>query len=336
MAIVHINGFGTIPVSGDYVVPINATSGTSTLTQQAGRNGGLALRHRNGTTNATNGYVARLALPILSEFAVGVAINHRAAWVPSSRTFGFEILHNNGNNTDIQLGTGSSNVYQAASGTDAWTVSDATATGVGWHWWVWMFKWDGSVGLHRVYRDGILLAQQGTDTVPTAGAIQSGVNISLGNDNGGAQADFADLIVRNDATYIPDTVVISLFPDGTSAAGLVGSDGDSVNNHLLVNENPTYSAANYVGSATVGATDTYTMSGLPAMVGTVSAVQASTRAFKNDAGVKTMATLINSTQGTAVDPGGGATVYQVTTTDGGTAWDTTRVNAATLGVKVVS
>ena len=111
-----------------------------------------------------------------------------------------------------------------------------------------------------------------------------------------------------------------------------------MDNHLLVNENPTYNAATYVGSAAVNALDTYTVANLPNAASSVTAVQVGVRAFKSDAGVKTLSPMINGVAGAATDPGGGSTIYQLATINpsGGAAWNTTSVNAMNVGIKVIS
>lgn len=339
MAIVHVNGFGTIPVAGDYVTPTNASSGTSTFSRQTGRYGGYALRHSNSTNGSWYSYAGklRLAVPTGLEFSLGVAINHRATNTSASQCFGFYADSSSGN-WEVSLGTEAANAYNNPSNTSAWSIVDGTLTSIGWHWWNWVFKSNATAGICQLYRDGTLIAQTGTDTTPYSAALPwLNFIIYLGNDNGGAQADFGDLIIKNDATTIADSVVTSLFVDGTTANAWVGSDGNSTDNHLLIDENPTYSAADYVGATTVGALDTYTVGNLPNTASSVHAVQVGARAFKSDAGAKTMRTRINSQNGTASDPGGGATIYQLaTTSDGSTAWNTTSVNAMTASVEVVS
>ena len=66
---------------------------------------------------------------------------------------------------------------------------------------------------------------------------------------------------------------------------LVGSDGNSVDNYLNVDET-TPSAADYNGSDVVGNKDSYAMSDLVATDGTIHAVVQSGYALKSDAGVK--------------------------------------------------
>jgi hypothetical protein len=341
MAITMINGFGTFPVAGDYLVMLGASGGgTSTYTRVTGRYGGYALRYANSNNYADASYVGRMTVPFTgTAVSMGIAINHVEAWATrSDHQFGMSLMRSSSDLYQaVRMGTGTANAYSDTGGATAWTVVDSSVTGLGWHWWNWVFTYASSGGICRLYRDGTLIAQADGNTTNYYGAPTE-FRIYLGSNPGSAKADFADLVVKNDATTIADTVVVSLFPDGTSAAGLTGSDSDQVNNHLLVNENPTYDATAYVGSATAGATDTYTLANLAVTPSAIQAVQASARAFKSDAGAKTAATLINGTQGTAIDPGGSKTLYQLALTNpsGGAAWDTASVNAMTMGVRVVS
>lgn len=341
MAIIHVNGFGTLPTPGDAVTLGTSVAGTSTWSRQTGRNGGYALRHSNSTNSASNSYTARLYLPVPlgQEFSLGVAVNHRASFTsPNNSIFGFSAAPASSGDWSVQLATGVANTYaNNVGGTSAWTVVDSSATSVGWHWWNWVFKSHATSGICAVYRDGTLLAQTGTDTAPSTLLPWLSFSIWMGNANGGAQGDFGDLIIRDDASIIPDSVVTSLYPNGTSANAWVGSDGNSTDNHLLIDEETTYDPADYVGSGTLNALDTYTLGDLPNSASSVHAVQVAARAFKSDAGSRQLQTQINSQAGTATDPGGAGTVYQLaTTSDGSTAWNTTSVNAATVGIKVAS
>lgn len=79
--------------------------------------------------------------------------------------------------------------------------------------------------------------------------------------------------------------VIALYPSGNgNSSDLVGSDGNSVDNHLLVDENPADSA-DYVGSATEGDKDTYAMDDLADTPG-IKGIIASFYAATTDSGAK--------------------------------------------------
>ncbi|MEO5498995.1 MAG: hypothetical protein ABIR46_00680, partial [Candidatus Saccharimonadales bacterium] len=98
--------------------------------------------------------------------------------------------------------------------------------------------------------------------------------------------------VNND--FLGDVVVRTLSPSGNgNSSQLVGSDGNSTDNYLLVDEHP-YSASDYVGSATVGQKDTYAMADLPAGVTTVYGVQINSMMMKSDASLAQSRLLLRS------------------------------------------
>lgn len=94
----------------------------------------------------------------------------------------------------------------------------------------------------------------------------------------------ADAVAPND--FLGDVRVETLTVSGTTSAGLTGSDGDSTDNHLLVDELPV-SDADYVQGDTAGQRDVYTLTNLPAG-SSVKGVQVSARALKDDAGERSL------------------------------------------------
>lgn len=104
----------------------------------------------------------------------------------------------------------------------------------------------------------------------------------------GPPAFISDLYVLNDTgttnnNFLGDVAVRTLSPNGNGTySQLTGSDGNSVDNYLLVDEHP-YSGTDYVGSATVGQKDSYALANLPAGVTTVHGVQITGQMAKNDA-----------------------------------------------------
>lgn len=145
--------------------------------------------------------------------------------------------------------------------------------------------------------------------------------------------------VNND--FLGDLVVETLLPSGNgNSSVLVGSDGNSVNNYLLVNEtNPDTSS--YVGSATSGDKDTYTFADLTHTSGTVLGVQIGTYAAKSDSGSRTFRPVTRS--GGTDYPGSDlqlsttyTTFLEMHETDPATsaAWSISGVNAAEFGFEV--
>ncbi len=104
--------------------------------------------------------------------------------------------------------------------------------------------------------------------------------------------DFDDIYIVNgagtvDNDFLGDHRVDLALPNGNGArSGLVGSDGDQLDNYLLVDENPP-ATADYVGSATDGAGDTYAFGNAPAGRA-IAGVQTVMYAAKTDTGAKSM------------------------------------------------
>ncbi len=169
-------------------------------------------------------------------------------------------------------------------------------------------------------------------TIPGAGTATYVADVYILNDTGAAP---------NNA-FLGDVVVRTLSPSGDGTySQLLGSDGNSVNNYLLVDEHP-YSGTDYAGSATVGQKDTYAMADLPAGVATVYGVQLNGFMVKSDASLA-QARLIIRSGGT--DYGG--TTRALTTTYTGyyelyeqnpntaAAWTPANVNNMESGMEVM-
>ena len=122
-------------------------------------------------------------------------------------------------------------------------------------------------------------------------------------------------------------------------SGFTGSDGDSTDNYLLVDEVPP-SGADYVSSSTIGAQDLYTMSNLPAAAGEIIAVAPTLFAAKDEVGPRQVKPLIRSTTTVA---GAGMNldfayaqkqVIHSVNPDTGLPWTMAEVNAVQVGVEV--
>ena len=130
-----------------------------------------------------------------------------------------------------------------------------------------------------------------------------------------------------------------------NSSQLVGSDSDSTDNYLLVDDPPLThdSDATYVQSGTVGEKDTYTMPNLPTPPLTIIAVCPLLIAKKTDAGTRSIVPVVRS--GGADYDGDPAflglsydTFKQAFLLDpnGDIAWTESAVNAMETGVKVAS
>lgn len=164
----------------------------------------------------------------------------------------------------------------------------------------------------------------------------------------GPAGSAADLYILNDSgpapnnSFLGDVVVRTLSPVGNgNYSQLTGSDGNSVDNYLLVDEHP-YSGTDYVGSPTTGQKDTYAMTDLPAGVTTVYGLQVNSLMAKSDASLA-QSRLILRSGGT--DYGGTTRVlpttftgyYEFYETDPatGVAWTPASVNNMESGMEVM-
>lgn len=88
-------------------------------------------------------------------------------------------------------------------------------------------------------------------------------------------------------TFLGDVAVRTLAPssNGTDSQ-LTGSDGDQVNNYLLVDERP-YASADYTGGSTPGIRDTYGIADLTAGINTVYGIQINGSMAKSDVSLGT-------------------------------------------------
>jgi hypothetical protein len=81
----------------------------------------------------------------------------------------------------------------------------------------------------------------------------------------GSYAYFDDIAINDcngseDNSWCGNGYIIALTPDGTVTNQLTGSDGDTTDNHLLVDEIPYDSDTSYVGGVTADLKDIYDMS----------------------------------------------------------------------------
>jgi hypothetical protein len=142
----------------------------------------------------------------------------------------------------------------------------------------------------------VRLNGSGTDEVSYTGDTKNGGTattidkILVATVVGGANVWFTDIYVLNDTgsapnnAFLGDVTVRTLSPNGNgNSSQLLGSDGNSTDNYLLVDEKP-FSSADYVGSATTGQKDTYALTDLPATVTSVYGVQVNASMHKSDAG----------------------------------------------------
>lgn len=208
----------------------------------------------------------------------------------------------------------------------------------------------GNAGSWEVRVDGNTWITGSGDTQASANASADRFRFEAGGSGGTSTARIFDDVYILDGTgaaplndFLGDVRVEALFPNANgNSSQLVGSDADSVNNYLLVDDPTPDGDTSYVESSTVGNKDTYAFTNLTPTLGTVYGVQISSEARKTDAGLRTVKNIARLST-TEVDGAANSlsSSYRMfndimTTKPGGGAWTITDVNNAEFGIKVFS
>jgi hypothetical protein len=170
--------------------------------------------------------------------------------------------------------------------------------------------------------------------------------ISVITTNAGGNRQIDDFYICNGSgsvnnNFLGDVRVATLAPTGNGASSqLAGSDGNSTDNYLLVDESP-YNTSDYVSSATSGQKDSYVMADLPGSASSVLAVQQVASLIKTDAGAIQAKHLIRSgatnytTAAFNLSTGYVTYLYiRETDPDTSAAWTVANVNAHEAGIEV--
>ncbi|HEV8654485.1 MAG TPA: hypothetical protein VGR85_03115 [Candidatus Limnocylindria bacterium] len=155
--------------------------------------------------------------------------------------------------------------------------------------------------------------------------------------------DFDDFWWNNFADFGDSRVERSLPSGNGNSSQWVGSDGNSTDNYLLVDETAPNADTDYVASSTAGDIDLYAFANVTPTTGAVKEVSVSLFARKDDAGARSIATMVRdggTNAAGATQSIGSTYLYYtesyvknpVTTND----WTITEVNADEYGQKLVA
>lgn len=208
-----------------------------------------------------------------------------------------------------------------------------------------------STGTFEIKVDGSSkLALTSQDTKNTSNATANEIRIGpAGTVSAGSTYTWDDLYIcdgqgSTNNTFLGDCRVDTVYPTGNgNSSQLTGSDGNSTDNYLLVDETSPNDDTDYVESSTAGNKDTYACGDISHTPTSIFGIQVLANAKKDDAGARSIATVTRSGS-TDYD---GATqalstsyVYysDIRETDPNTAaaWTKTNLNAAEHGVKVAA
>jgi hypothetical protein len=198
----------------------------------------------------------------------------------------------------------------------------------------------GNSGSWDVKLNGVTQTSGSGDTQATANAYADRLMLISGTSS--TSKWFDDVYVADSGDFLGDCRVETLFPSGNgNSSQWVGSDADSTDNYLLVDET-TPSTSDYVDGSNSGDKDTYAFGDLTSTSGTVYGVQIVPYAAKTDAGTRSIASVARLS-GTEVDSAdetlsASAAYYPDVreTKPGGGAWTISDVNSAEFGVKVTA
>lgn len=208
---------------------------------------------------------------------------------------------------------------------------------------------DGTSGSVEVRKDGVAIPELTLTGIDTKNAGTEAVidAVDFGSVYNGGQPGIDDLYIATGAgdapfnTFLGPLRVWPLAPNGNGNYSQgVGSDGNSVDNYLLVDElAPNASSADHVAITTDGQKDTYALTNLTPTTGTVIGVSVGQFADKNDSGVKKFRTVVRSggTDATGTDKTLGMGAISRFISDyplnpvTGVAWTISEINALEVG-----
>lgn len=200
-------------------------------------------------------------------------------------------------------------------------------------------------GVAKVWVDGALVIDFTGDTLSSTVGTAS-TTVYMGTPSFYFQIDIDDVYVLDTTGASPTNAALGpvtvpfLSPDGQTSADFLGSDADSTDNHLLVDELPAQTT-DYVESSTSTDTDIYTLGDLPSSAGTPYAVQSGVYGRDTLGGSATLNIGVReggTSETTAKNmPASDGWVYADPVTDApsdASAWDSTSVNSLEFYVEV--
>lgn len=262
MALLHCDGFdsntaitSSLYTVGYGVIPVYVTGRTGT---------GTALKGASTGTTAWSEFV-RVLPSAVSTIIVGLAIKAVSGLSYQSNT----ILLKSGATYVTWLATETS-LGLTVNRTGATLATSTTLlSSTAWQYLEIKIVCSLTSGSVTVRQNGVVTAS--ATGINTGSATVDAVSLKFAqNGSGGTWGNpfSADDLYICDGTgstnndFLGDIQVSTVLPDGNgSYSGLVGSDGNSVDNYLLVDELPP-SATDYVGSDTIGAKDTYSFANI--------------------------------------------------------------------------
>ena len=239
-------------------------------------------------------------------------------------------------------------------------VTDGRATSLPLHYRTWNYiEWKVTIADSiaadsckvRVNEVEVINVAAGQDLQSTANAAANVIRI---NGNTSQQTGFIDDLYIFDGTegggteptnddFAGDVKVAAHFPDGNGATSdFLGSDGNSVDNHLLVDENPADDDSTYTESSTPGEIDLYTFDDLATTPNSIKAIQINSITKKSDAGSRTIRSVTRPVStnflGASKSPSVASYINEIEILnedpETGLAWTEAGFNATEFGIEI--
>lgn len=305
-----------------------------------------------GTCLQLTGYDSRSIRKNLAVNAGTLILGARfkATSAPNGNGHIFTFLDSGTRQMELKLNS-SGHLVVSRDGTTLGTGASTLITNL-WYYLEYKVTFHNSTGIAVLKLDGNTeLNLTGQDTQMSANAYAN--QIQLGRHDGGFtdSAQFADFVCLDTTNsgisgapnndFLGDIRVEAIYPNGNgNSSQFVGSDGNSTDNYLLVDENPENGDTDYVESNTVGNKDTYNYGSVTPTNGLVFGIQVNSYSRKTDAGTRKFKHVVRSA--TVEQDGPEHTLltsyrYFSDIREGdpsGNQWTITNVNAMEVGPKV--
>lgn len=316
-----------------------AASNPRTIVGSGGRFSGDCLR-----TNQSAG--VRRTIDAQQTWILGVAVKFNSGYPTDTDKPILSLLDSGSQQFDVRITT-TGFLRVTRNGTTLATSATSPPVGV-WNYIELKVKIaSGTSGTYEVHWNGVQLADltsAAANTQATGNATGNQIGVGPYTDSGYTNSiDFCDFYgcdaqgsVNND--FLGDMRVEYRAPNGNgTTSGFTGSDGNSVDNYLLVDEHPPNDDTDYVEANPSTTKDTYAFQDLSSSSGTVAGVQIGLYARKTDAGLKTIQSVarLSGTEVNSADKALAASyAYYLDvreTKPGGGAWAISDVNSAEFG-----
>jgi hypothetical protein len=217
-----------------------------------------------------------------------------------------------------------------------------------WNWIEWKMMIADSISANscqlKINGELAITVATGQDTKASANAYANSLRLNSDTSTYVSYDDFI-LQVGSGSDFLGDTRIITSFPNANgSSSSWTGSDGNSTDNYLLVDETNPDDDTTYVQSNTVGHKDLYGFPTLGSTASSIVAMGVDVNCRKTDATSRTICAVVKS--GSTEQDGTNVAIsdtyaYQIqdifsTNPDTSLAWTQAQVEAVEIGQKVIA